>query len=1162
MILLFPDADTFRLVLTGGFVPPDVSLTEASVAFAPDGRLSVETNAKLTKKAAGELTRLGVSAVKRHVADAEPMSCWLQILPVDRDPNPPQLASQAPVLFELESAIDLPVIVNEMLRLGNDRQGLRWLGDIETEHRALLRVIGPPYYTLLRALDQTASNTKGTVRAYLESAPRVWVQVGTTHPLAAQMKLDEEQLVLLRPHRSWTYLPEAPFRDVYEALKLELPGARIDWSEAEVPHKLTVPLRLVPGNAADAPELWVLRTDAVRQLDDFVRDADDRDMRRLKFAVAKDKQGNELIVLRVMTSKLGPPPLQFTDAIGFKPYFKLPNLYIPAGTRLHPPLRRDAVRNLLADDTDQLVWLFPGDEGQFTPETLPEDSFRPLEDWVDYIIETNHAPLAAWVESTQFDFEHFICADPSSPKPPRDDDGKAKRRAKGGPDETQPDPNAPTPGAKKPTGAVKPPPTAMTLPPIEAKKPSDWEVLRAQLEERFKAIDGPLDHLERQALWPELAVANAGFGNLSEAALCWVNGLWERDTLPAEWIENWFRAELPDHTGPVTAAMFDSYLKQPAPSMTEVRHFVVLLLRGTQSAPIPEWLKARLPAVQRYLEDHERKLPVRAVWLAAAQLATLSGADTLGLARVRDRLLERLLEEGLHAERDIPRFLRNAGTSDSARVRLVQEKAHDLHRQVKAWLDASLKSPTTASQSDQNGTAAYTDLFFAFALAKLGETTHAQQLIKAAETTLRGYPTGEDRAIAGAFLLKALRYRIDQALEGKRHGGPFPPELLKEYDDLHREAERHGNTQHPSRWGDYAIARFREQSRILEPHERVNPYHNFMVSTDLLRKELAGLPGLQPASALVKRVRELLSTGLDERTKQEVRFMVLSAAIPLASRGGEAFTLELIEQVPDVLQYQGAANQPLWELSELQGKLLEQALFMAAHFDRREVVQQLVDQFVKLLQSKAVEQRYELVNVVATECLRSLRKLGLRDEIDKLLRRMQDVVLSGQSLTQLRNQYRGKTGAKPDVWAKVLRSLLNLAGGWLTFGLSDQARPILEQAREDLLGANSLVMSVQDYTVLAQAYVAALGNGPADDGLIRISELYRKIDPTRITNTFTSSRCYSRLHLNLIEETVRAIVSDDFALGQTGRRWLDEDEYLVRRRIHRDMRQHLQRSGL
>ena len=72
-----------------------------------------------------------------------------------------------------------------------------------------------------------------------------------------------------------------------------------------------------------------------------------------------------------------------------------------------------------------------GPDGTFTPETLPEDSFRPLEDWVDYVIETNHAPLAAWVEASRFDFEHFVCTDGG--KSPRDpgDGGKGKRRRAG-----------------------------------------------------------------------------------------------------------------------------------------------------------------------------------------------------------------------------------------------------------------------------------------------------------------------------------------------------------------------------------------------------------------------------------------------------------------------------------------------------------------------------------------------------------------------------------------------------------------------------------------------------------------------------------------------------------------------------------------------------------
>jgi hypothetical protein len=42
--------------------------------------------------------------------------------------------------------------------------------------------------------------------------------------------------------------------------------------------------------------------------------------------------------------------------------------------------------------------------------------------------------------------------------------------------------------------------------------------------------------------------------------------------------------------------------------------------------------------------------------------------------------------------------------------------------------------------------------------------------------------------------------------------------------------------------------------------------------------------------------------------------------------------------------------------------------------------------------------------------------------------------------------------------------------------------------------------------------------------------------------------------LGVVESVVRAVADDDFAVGSRARRWLDEDEYLVRRRIHRDLR--------
>ncbi|HXD89044.1 MAG TPA: hypothetical protein VN641_21310 [Urbifossiella sp.] len=43
---------------------------------------------------------------------------------------------------------------------------------------------------------------------------------------------------------------------------------------------------------------------------------------------------------------------------------------------------------------------------------------------------------------------------------------------------------------------------------------------------------------------------------------------------------------------------------------------------------------------------------------------------------------------------------------------------------------------------------------------------------------------------------------------------------------------------------------------------------------------------------------------------------------------------------------------------------------------------------------------------------------------------------------------------------------------------------------------------------------------------------------------------------------VRSVVTEDFALGPAVRGWLDDDEFLIRRRIHRDMATVLSDAGL
>ena len=287
-----------------------------------------------------------------------------------------------------------------------------------------------------------------------------------------------------------------------------------------------------------------------------------------------------------------------------------------------------------------------------------------------------------------------------------------------------------------------------------------------------------------------------------------------------------------------------------------------------------------------------------------------------------------------------------------------------------------------------------------------------------------------------------------------------------------------------------------------------------------------------------------------QKPLKEVQFFVLHEGLPLAARVNEAFTIELLAHVPAALSGGVGATVESSDLPEKQGELLQRALALAGHFNREDIVKTLVDDFTALVHTKPEETRFKLINVAAAQCIRSLKKLGLTTEIDRLLTKLHNEVLRGASPAELRKRHAGK----PETWAAILQTLLNLAGGWLHFGLSDRAAPIIEVARNELLTDNGLAFQAQHYTALARAYVLALGQGPLESGLAKMIELFRKMDPRKITNTFTTAQYYSRLHLTLVEDVIRAIVSDDSALGASGRKWLDDDEYLVRRRIHRDVR--------
>ena len=1157
MILCFPDVDTFHLAATGTLLPAELTLAPARVRFEGDGRIFLATDGKVSKKAAGDLTRLNVTTSKTMPGPAEELTCWLQALDAERDETPP-LSTQAPVIFEVPEPALLPQLVGEMLRLGNDRQSYCWL-EAGGERRVLLRVVGPPYYTLLQSLDPHFSGSARTLTAFVEQGPRVWVQIGYRHPVAQRIKLADDQMLLIRPGRSWTYLDNPPFRDIYDALQFPIAAAPTDWQPVLEPDKLTVPLKLAPGNSADIPEFWVLRSGAVEQLDAFVRDADDRLLQRLRFAVSEPQGGAErVIALRLSPSKLPPPALALSEAVGFKPYFKLINLFVPTGSRLHPQLRRDAVRTLLAGDPDRVVWLSPIPGGGFVPESIAEEAFRPLDHWVDYILESSPSPLKAWIAATAFDFESFICSDsadkPRGPARGPKDRGRGKETDSHSPLLPDSVPPVSEQNASQSFNAITPKPVD------EAQRTDEWKIRRQALQDEFQKLDGGLDRPERKSLWPSLARANTGAGDPAEAAICWVNAMWEQESLAPELVRGWFQSEHPSVAAAPGSSELDALLSSQNPDRIEVRQLASGVLAALLLDPVPDWLRSRLPAIQHYLEANDAKLPVRAVWLLALEMAALTVADVLGLARVRDRILQRLLDSGLNAETDLPFFLRTAGLKDSERVRHVRDQAVALHALCRKWAGQARIDLAAVGTADNAHTLPYIDLLFSYAMAKIGESTAARTLLEAARKVMEHRLQNDAKTLTNHFLFQAFQYRIEEALAGKVPTVTLPRDLITAMDNLNALGKGVGTS--PQGKAYYASTKMRQQSMILEPQNRPDAFASFMVASDEFLIGLKKFGDIRDPSEMARQVRLNYRGGVRKESRAElvVRFLTLHAAMPWAIRAGESFTVELLGLVPDVLKSDPVLG-TVPDLNRKQGELLERSLFLAAHFDRRDLVGRLLDHFVELVGTKLPEQRFELVNFVAGQCLRSLRKLGLRDEIDRLLQRILALVVGGKSLVQLKSG----NSAFPDQWWRALQSLLSLANGWLTFGNFDQANPILDEARTELLAPGQRGTNFPQapaYTKLAQSYIAAVAQGSNESGLNRIVELFRGMDPSRVTVSRTTAPLYSCFHLAIVEEVVLAIASDEFALGPGGRRWLDEDEFLVRRRIHRDMQATLAKSRL
>src|SRR5262249_18966558 len=215
---------------------------------------------------------------------------------------------------------------------------------------------------------------------------------------------------------------------------------------------------------------------------------------------------------------------------------------------------------------------------------------------------------------------------------------------------------------------------------------------------------------------------------------------------------------------------------------------------------------------------------------------------------------------------------------------------------------------------------------------------------------------------------------------------------------------------------------------------------------------------------------------------------------------GEDFAKELLDEAPKAYDALPEARdqQALVE----QAQFLEKALLVAAHFDRVEAIHPLVARFHKMLQSQKGERAVEALDTLAGQCLRGLRKLGMRDEIDALLTQMADLILEGRNVEDV--------DPKSPTWPKALRALLHVAGGWYFFGRDRQAEPVMKAARAVLFRED---LPYREKTLLAVNYAQTLGQAPVEVAQKRLEELFQKL--TGIRDTYTTNQYYSLSQLDV-----------------------------------------------
>lgn len=1132
--LLFPNPDTLRLVLASRIISPAVTDRPTRAGVDTHGLLWLEPAELPSRDELAAMTRLGVQAHGVSGVQTGAVDCWAALLNLQ-----PAAGADSPgfVLFDVPDA-ELVRFVARVRRVARrtDRIGVT---PSEAGGRAWVTVDGPPRH-FLQELDESES----PVEAFAEQVPGVWVRLGWEHPLPDRLPLTPGQLRFLRP----------PASSVVVSGSIA-PHTPADYPFTHVPGRKTtagtvprIPVRFTLARCSDTrgETLWVMPDEAEARFWEFCRTADERVIRRVEVARVGHAGETRLVVRGVGGRSLSLP----LDAVGHVPDPRVPGLFLPVGMALRPAVRVNQLARVLGLVPGHVTWVEPA-TGGVTAHHVPEAEFRPLGEFVthhvphriplntpagrdepfafDRFAVTDDRPVAEVEPLTEFD------PDAAAPAEPTPDSGWLSRslerladrvrRSIGGPAEA----GERSPPAKRRTKSAD---------RTGDDKLSSADALvhghhraarRRELEARLLTVFPRLGPNDRAVRWAELATVYGATGNPNDAAVCWINAVWEADRPPAEWLEQWFVCEC--RTAKLLGPRIDlDRLLGERGRFGAGRAVAAFVTWAAHQPSPPSDLPASLHRVLAFLDHCFDDLPARAAWLAGHAVTRLCSGDALGLARWQDRILSRLRDKGPSLDLDEPSFLRFHGTAAPDRFRTAREWLTRTREPILNWvarLGKGGRLQWAGIDPEVDSTAAYALQMLAWGLGCLGERTRSRDWAARARKTLtRPAGPGVDPAVH-AVLVDLFHARIRDAQDGRASKPGLPLDLQPRHEAL-------------AEFSRYAADRLRDHCRILEPAGRSAAYRGRDLKEfrghDRLGERLQVLVERSDPTDLGDEARHLLAQCAADPSPATVPRVVLTL-LELAPRLDRSVVSPLLGQLIPALDWTEAwVAAGRWTEAERTDRLPHyQALLLSAGFaaaawtNDLPAVRSVADHLTRRVGGDPALR--EAVGRVSGRLFRALRKLGYHAECGRLLEALE-----------------------PDHGAWPAEALfppgrLGLAVGWFAAGDEDAGNRIMNEARDYLFLTGAA--DDRDRTELAVAYADALGFAPPPIALGRLEEIFQRLE--RVNVKGSTNRYYTLKPLQLIDTVVRSVVTEDFALGPAVRGWLDDDEFLIRRRIHRDM---------